>query len=79
MGFLSLIIALLVEQVRPLRTRNPAYHGVRSMAEAFERNFNAGEKQQGVLAWFLLVAPLTLFTWGIYWLLVRAHPFLGLA
>ncbi len=79
MGFLSLIIALLVEQVRPLRSRNPAYQGVRSMAEGFERNFNAGEKQQGILAWFLLVAPLTLFTWAIYWLLVRAHPFLGLA
>lgn len=79
MGFLSLIIALLVEQVRPLRTRNPAYQGIRSSAEFVERNFNAGEKQQGVLAWFLLVAPLTLFTWGIYWLLVRAHPFLGLA
>ena len=27
MGFLSLIIALLVEQVRPLRSRNVAYDG----------------------------------------------------
>ncbi len=79
MGFLSLIIALLVEQVRPLRSRNPAYQAVRSWAEVLERNFNAGEKQQGVLAWLVLVVPLTLLTWLVYVLLLRAHPFLGLA
>jgi adenosylcobinamide-phosphate synthase len=50
MGFLSLIIALLVEQVRPLRSHNMAYGVVRGTAEVIERNFNAGEKQQGVLA-----------------------------
>ena len=79
MGFLSLIIALLVEQVRPLRSRNPAYHAVRSAADVLERNFNAGERQQGVLAWLVLVVPLTLLTWLVYDLLLRAHPFLGLA
>jgi adenosylcobinamide-phosphate synthase len=79
MGFLSLIIALLIEQVRPLHSRNPAYGAVRGTAEVLERNFNAGEKQQGVLAWFILVAPLTIGAWLIYFLLLRAHPFLGLA
>ena len=79
MGFLSLIIALLIEQVRPLHTGNVAYNAVRGTADVLERNFNAGEKQQGILAWFILVAPLTLFAWLIYWLLLRVHPFLGLA
>ncbi len=79
MGFLSLIIALLIEQVRPLHSRNVAYDAVRGTAEALERNFNAGEKQQGVLAWFLLVAPLTVLAWLVYFLLLRVHPFLGLA
>ena len=79
MGFLSLIIALLVEQVRPLRMSNPVYAAVRGMAEVIERNFNAGERQHGVLAWFVLVVPLVLATWGLYALLLRAHPFLGLA
>ena len=79
MGFLSLIIALLLEQVRPLHSHNVAYDAVRGTADALERNFNAGEKQQGVLAWFLLVAPLTIVAWGVYFLLLRVHPFLGLA
>ncbi len=79
MGLLSLIIALLVEQLRPLSSANVAYNAVRGTAEALERNFNAGEKQQGVLAWFVLVAPLTIFAWVIYYLLLRVHPFLGLA
>lgn len=79
MGFLSLIIALLVEQVRPLHSHNVAYNAVRGTAEVLERNFNAGEKQQGILAWFILVAPLTIFAWLIYYLLMRVHPFLALA
>ena len=79
MGFLSLIIALLVEQVRPLHSHNVAYNAVRGTAEVLERNFNAGEKQQGILAWFILVAPLTIFAWLIYFLLLRVHPFLALA
>ena len=79
MGLLSLIIALLVEQLRPLSSANVAYNAVRGTAEALERNFNAGERQQGVLAWFILVAPLTIFAWLIYYLLLRVHPFLGLA
>ena len=79
MGFLSLIIALLLEQVRPLHAGNVAYDAVRRSAEGLERNFNAGEKQQGVLAWFVLVAPLTLGAWLVFYLLVRVHPFLGLA
>ncbi len=78
MGFLSLIIALLVEQVRPLQNDNAAYMAVRNVAAVLERNFNAGEKQQGILAWLLLVLPLTLGSWLIFYLLVRAHPFLGL-
>ena len=79
MGFLSLIIALLIEQARPLHTHNVAYDAVRGTAEVLERNFNAGEKQHGVLAWFLLVAPVTIAVWLVYFLLLRVHPFLGLA
>lgn len=79
MGLLSLIIALLVEQLRPLSSANVAYNAVRGTADALERNFNAGEKQQGVLAWIILVVPPTVFAWLVYYLLLRVHPFLGLA
>ena len=79
MGLLSLIIALLVEQARPLSSANVAYNAIRGTAEALERNFNAGERQQGILAWFILVAPVTILAWLIYFLLARVHPFLALA
>lgn len=79
MGFLSLIIALLVEQVRPLGMGNPVYRAVRAAAQGLERNFNAGERQHGVLAWCVLVLPLTIGVWIVYGLLLRVHPFLGLA
>lgn len=78
MGFLSLIIALLLEQARPLQNQNIAYGAVRGIARALERNFNAGERQQGLLAWLILVVPLTLLAWVIFYLLVRVHVFLGL-
>jgi len=78
MGFLSLIIALLLEQVRPLQDQNVAYNAVRGTARALERNFNAGESQQGILAWLILVVPITLGCWAMFLLLARIHPFLGL-
>lgn len=78
MGFLSLIIALLIEQVRPLQNNNLAYSTVRAAARALDRNFNAGESQLGILAWLLIVVPLTLGTWAVFFLLVRLHVFLGL-
>ncbi len=79
MGFISLIIALLVEQVRPLRSGNVAYDAVRGTAEMVERNFNAGERQHGVLAWLVCVVPPTVLAWLVFYALIRTHPFLGLA
>jgi adenosylcobinamide-phosphate synthase len=78
MGFLSLIIALLLEQVRPLQNNNVAYNAVRGLSRSLERNFNAGESQHGVLAWLILVVPVTIGTWLVFFLLVRVHVFLGL-
>lgn len=78
MGFLSVVIALLLEQVRPLESENPGYGSVRGLAGWLEHNFNAGEPEQGTLAWLVLVVPLTLLSWGIFALAVRVHLFLGL-
>jgi adenosylcobinamide-phosphate synthase len=77
MGFLSLVIALLLEQVRPLSEDNWLYQGLRGAARTVERNFNAGEAQQGVLAWLILVLPATLLAWGGFALLLRLHSPIG--
>jgi adenosylcobinamide-phosphate synthase len=66
MGFISLIIALLLEQARPLPSDNFAFKGVRAVARSLEDNFNAGQHQQGVLAWFLLAGALTLSSAAIF-------------
>ena len=78
MGFFSLIVALLLEQARPLQDGNAAYSAVRSFAEAIERNFNAGEKQHGVIAWLIVVLPLALGSWIIFELLCMVQPFLAI-
>ena len=76
MGFLSLVIALLLEQVRPLGQNNWCYQALRSAAESLERNFNAGEAQQGVLAWLLLVVPPVGLVAAVY-LFLRPHSVIG--
>jgi len=77
MGFLSLVIALLLEQVRPLSEDNWLYQGLRGTARSVERNFNAGETQQGVLGWMILALPATLIAWGGFALLLRLHSPIG--
>jgi adenosylcobinamide-phosphate synthase len=66
MSFIALIIALLLEQARPLASNNFAFKAVRSVARWLEHNFNAGEHQQGAIAWYLLSLGLTLGTAAIY-------------
>ena len=66
MSFLSLVVALLLEQVRPLRQDNWCYGFFRVAARWLEKNFNAGEAQQGAIASMLLIVPPVLATWAIH-------------
>jgi cobalamin biosynthesis protein CobD/CbiB len=79
MKFLSIVIALLVEQVRPLRHSNPVYTAFERYAELLEGHLNAGEYRQGMFAWLLAVVPPALATVVIYALLHRLSPFIALA
>lgn len=79
MGFFSLIVALLLEQARPLQTSNPLYAAIRALAEYVERNFNAGERQHGVMGWCAIVLSLTLATWLVFEALYAFQPVLAIA
>jgi len=79
MSFLSLVITLLIEQVRPLPAANPVYGGVRQVSAWAERNLNAGRWQHGVYAWLLVVVGLSLVVGAIYSIAVSIHWLLGLA
>jgi adenosylcobinamide-phosphate synthase len=60
LGWLSLVITLLLEQLRPVPAVNPVYGAVRQVSSWAERNLNAGHHRHGVYAWLFVVVGLTL-------------------
>ncbi len=66
MTFLALILALLVEQWRPLRTGNPVYVAFARYVNRLAQSFNAGQYRDGVIAWTLAVLPAVLMTFVVY-------------
>ncbi len=80
MSILSLIIALALEQFRPISSRNPFYLAFIRLANRLERAMDAGEYRNGVLAWLIAVLPLVVLGAGGYWLLlVKGSVILALA
>jgi adenosylcobinamide-phosphate synthase len=79
MTFFSILCALLIEQLKPLRADNPIYGAVRQLATRMETWFNAGQESHGRLAWVLMMASLMLPTALVYWLCIRINPIAALA
>ena len=77
MTFLSLIAALLVEQLRPLRPGNAVHLIYVRCVTQLETRFNGGSGEHGVVAWLLAVVPLVAVTAGIQFLLYHASPLLA--
>lgn len=73
MTFLSILCALLIEQLKPLRADNLIYAGIKSLAIRMEGWFNAGDASQGRVAWFLMMAALMLPAALVYWILQRLN------
>lgn len=71
MSFFAILLALLLEQARPLSRGNPVHAGVRAWTVSIRRNFDAGHEHHGWVAWGLAVIPVTFLAVGIYWLLMR--------
>jgi adenosylcobinamide-phosphate synthase len=74
MSLLSLITALLLEQWRPLADRRYLYLLLARYASFLEGLFNAGESQQGKIAWAIAVLPVVLGAWLVYALAYSASP-----
>jgi adenosylcobinamide-phosphate synthase len=68
MTFLSILFALLIEQLKPLRAGNPVYKGIRALAGRMEAWFNAGQARHGRLGWWIMMLSLMVPTAAIYWL-----------
>lgn len=66
MSWIALVLTLLIEQARPVPAANPVYVAVWSLAEAAERNLNAGRRRHGLYAWLALVLGCSLAAWLVH-------------
>lgn len=78
MSIVSLIFALILEQFRPVSSRNSLYLAFVRLANRLERAMNAGEYGNGVLAWCLAVLPVVALAIAAYWWLLGISIFLAL-
>jgi len=69
MTFFSILCALIIEQLKPLRADNQVYVGIKSLAMRIEGWFNAGEPKNGRMGWFLMMAVLVVPVALVYWVL----------
>ncbi len=69
MSFFAILIALLLEQTRPLAYDNPVHAGLRGWARTVRRNLDAGQSAHGWVAWALAVGLPALIAGGVYWAL----------
>ena len=79
MTFLALVLALLAEQWRPLTDRTALFSPVAGLADYLERRLNAGNAQEGAVAWLAVAVPVVLIAWLVFGFLYAITPVLGLA
>ena len=79
MAFFSVLAAVALEHLRPLRQPLPHYQQYSRFTQWLERKFNAGEYSHGAIAWALAVLPVLAGVWLVYVLLNGISPFLGWA
>lgn len=70
MSFFAILVALLLEQARPLASGNMVHAGMRGWMRWVIRNLDAGKEPHGWLAWVFAVVLPTLLALGIHWLLM---------
>ncbi|MHB1084840.1 MAG: CobD/CbiB family protein [Thiobacillus sp.] len=77
MAFFSVLAAVALEHVRPLRHPLPHYQQYTRFIKWLEHRFNAGEYTHGSIAWALAVLPLLAGVWLIFYMLNGISPILG--
>ncbi len=74
MSLLSLIAALLLEQLHPLSSRKYLLTWLGDYAQYFRNRFDAGEHSHGRIAWLLAVLLPFVMIWAVYSILFAKHP-----
>jgi adenosylcobinamide-phosphate synthase len=71
MTFFSVLLALIIEQLRALSPSNPVFALLQYHAESAAHGFDAGKQRHGLLAWLVVVLPWTLAVGAVYYVLYR--------
>ena len=79
MAFFSLLAAVALEHLKPLRQPLAHYRQYGRFTHWLESRFNAGEASHGVIAWALAMLPLLAVVWLVYAALSGIAPLLGWA
>ena len=67
MSFFAILLALMIEQARPLSIGNPVFAGLRSWARLVRSNLDTGQVAHGWLAWVLATVVPALLAALVYW------------
>ncbi|MCY7308131.1 MAG: CobD/CbiB family protein [Rhodoferax sp.] len=71
MSFIAILLALLLEQVRPLARTNPIHEMLRGWVAWVARNFDAGRRHHAALACSIAVVVPSVAVLGVHWLLAE--------
>lgn len=77
MSFFAILLALLLEQARPLAADNPVHGAVQSWVLWVRRTLDAGQSHHGWLVWLVAAAVPALLSAGMYWMLQQASVLLA--
>ena len=78
MGAIAIIVALLLEQWRPLNDRKAVVQAFKAWADWLERSFSAGESRRGVIAWLVAGLVPVAAALALYALFAWMTPFAAL-
>ncbi len=79
MSFFAVLLALIIEQARPLARGNWVHAGFRGWARWANRSLDAGKPHHGWLAWTVAVVAPALVTLIVHWLLWSVSVLLAFA
>lgn len=77
MSFLAVLLALLVEQAKPLAPGNAVHALLRTWAKWASRNLDAGRQHHGWVTWVVASVLPAVLAFAIHLLLWRVHPVLA--
>ena len=78
MNLISLAIVFLIEHLRPLPQANSVHQLFISYTDKLSRQYNAGERRQGLMAWLLAVVPWVAGVMLAYYLLISVNLVMAL-